>query len=106
MFPRLGHASNRWEEARLRLMAPFNLRKAVAATQRREGAKSQGFRFLGSFARQRDRIMQREEKPGQIPMILSCHDSVFLVAAMPHCVLASLRLCVNCLCWVPAYSPE
>jgi hypothetical protein len=47
-------------------------------------------------------IMQREEKPGQIPMILSCHDSVFLVAAVPHCVLASLRLCVNRLCWVQA----
>jgi hypothetical protein len=57
-------------------MAPFDLRKVVAATQRRKGAKSQGSRFLGSFARHRDRIMQREEKPGQIPMILFCHDSV------------------------------
>jgi hypothetical protein len=54
------HASGPWEEARLRLMAPFNLKKAVAVTQRRKGAKSQGFRFLGSFARHRDRIM-----PGQ-----------------------------------------
>ena len=73
-------------------------------TQRRKGAKTQAFRFLGSFARHRDRIMQREEKPGQILMILSCHDSVCLAAAVPHCVLASLRLCVNCPSWVQAAS--
>jgi hypothetical protein len=46
--------------------------------------------------------MQREDKPGQIPMILPCHDSVFLAAAVPHCVLASLRLCVNRLFWIQA----
>ena len=32
------HASVPWEEAKLRLMAPFKLKKAVAATRRREGA--------------------------------------------------------------------
>jgi hypothetical protein len=32
-----------------------------------KGAKTQGFRSLGSFARRSDRIMQREEKPGQSP---------------------------------------
>jgi hypothetical protein len=36
------HASVPWEEAKLRLMAPFNLKKAVAATRRRKGAKWQG----------------------------------------------------------------
>ena len=33
-------ASVPWEEAKLRLMAPLNLKKAVAATQRRKGAKA------------------------------------------------------------------
>jgi hypothetical protein len=32
--------------------------------------------------------MRREEKHEQIPMILPCHDSVFLVAVVPHCVFA------------------
>ena len=33
-------------------MAPFNLKKAFESTQRRKGAKTQGFRFPGSFNRQ------------------------------------------------------
>jgi len=30
-------------------MAPFNLKEALAATQGRKGAKTQGFRLLVSF---------------------------------------------------------
>jgi hypothetical protein len=45
------HASGPWEETKLRLMAPINLKNAVAATQRRKGAKTQGVRFLASFTR-------------------------------------------------------
>jgi hypothetical protein len=37
--------------------------------------------------------MQKEEKPESMRMILSGHDSVFLVAAPPRC--ESLSLCVN-----------
>jgi hypothetical protein len=45
------HASLPWEEAEIRPMALFDLKKAVAATQWRKGAKTRGFRFLGSFTR-------------------------------------------------------
>jgi hypothetical protein len=63
-------------------MAPFNLKKAVAATQRRKGAKTQGFRFLGSFTRWESD--SSPSFPSRLPAL---------------CVLASLRLCVNCLSW-------
>jgi hypothetical protein len=38
-----------WEKAKLRLMAPFSPKKAVAVTQRRKGAKTQGLRRVGTF---------------------------------------------------------
>src|ERR1035441_1970137 len=65
--------------------------------QDRIGAKVPSRKDFGSWAASpgtgteawQDRIMQRKEKPGQIPMILSCHDSVFFVAAVPPCRLSS-----------------
>jgi len=38
-------------EAEIRLLAPFKLKRAVASTQGRKGAKTQGFGFLGSLIR-------------------------------------------------------
>ena len=70
------HACVPWEGAKLRIMAPFNLKRVVAATQRRKGAKRQGFLALSSFI---------------------CWVSGSTPSFPPHlptlCVLASLRLC-------------
>ena len=79
------HASVPWEEAKLRLMAPFNLQEAGAVTQRRKGAKTQGFQFLGSPTRW-----------------VSDSSPSFPSHFPARCVLASWRLCVNCLSWAQA----
>ena len=87
------HASGPWEEAKLRLRAPFVLKKAVASRQVRKGAKTQGFRFLGSFARHIDRIMAGQNhatrgKACAIPMILSFWVRLRRTASLSLCDFA------------------
>jgi len=62
-------------------------KKAIAATQRRKGAKTQGFRVLSSLTR-----WVGASGPG------------FHSHFPALCVLASWRLCVECLSWVHAVS--
>jgi hypothetical protein len=70
------HVCVLWEEAKTRLMAPFNLKKALAPTQRRKGAKTRGFRFQGSFARRRDRIIAGQNHGARGKARANPHDSV------------------------------
>src|ERR1035441_5770510 len=58
----------------------LTLKNAVESTQRRKGAKTQGFRFPGTFTRWVSKF--EPVFPSQSPC--------------PHCVFASLRFCVDC----------
>jgi hypothetical protein len=75
-------------------VAEFNLKEAVAATQRRKGAKSQGSGFRGSFIRWVS--VSSPSFPSHLPAL-----GGFASWRPPSAVLLRRTgLCVNCLSWV------
>ena len=92
------HASVAWEDAKRRLMAPFNLKKGVAATQRRKGAKTQGLRFLDSFTR------WVSDSSTSFPSYLPALCALAFWRPPSAVLLRRTGLCVNWLSWVQAVS--